>query len=122
MKTNAIRMYGKEDLRLETFKLPEIRDDEIRAHIISDSICMSSYKAAKQGADHKRVPGNIAEEPVMIGHEFCGRITEVGSKWAGKYKAGDKFTIQPALNYQGSLDAPGYSYRWIGGSDRKSVV
>ena len=50
MKTTAIRMYGKEDLRMESFELPEIADDEILAHIVSDSICMSSYKAAKQGA------------------------------------------------------------------------
>ncbi len=82
MKTRAVRMYGKEDLRLEEFELPEIGDDEILAHIISDSICMSSYKAAKQGSDHKRVPANIAEEPVMIGHEFCGRILKVGSRSA----------------------------------------
>ena len=122
MKTNAIRMYGKEDLRLEEFELPEIGDDEILAHIISDSICMSSYKAAKQGSDHKRVPDNIAEEPVMIGHEFCGQIVKVGAKWAGKYNEGDKFTIQPALNYKGSLDAPGYSYRWIGGSATNIVI
>ena len=122
MKTTAIRMYGKKDLRLETFELPIIGDDEIQAHIVSDSICMSSYKAAMQGSDHKRVPDNIATEPVMIGHEFCGEITAVGSKWADKYKAGDKFTIQPALNYKGSLEAPGYSYRWIGGSATDIVI
>lgn len=122
MKTHAVRMYGKEDLRLEEFDLPEIKDDEILAHIISDSLCMSSYKAAKQGADHKRVPENIADEPVMIGHEFCGRIVAVGSKWKGKYREGDKFTIQPALNYKGSLDAPGYSYRWLGGAAVHVVI
>lgn len=122
MKTTAVRMYGKKDLRLESFELPEIANDEILAHIISDSLCMSSYKAAEQGSDHKRVPENIATEPVMIGHEFCGQIVAVGSKWADKYKAGDKFAIQPALNYKGSLDAPGYSYRWIGGSATHIVI
>ena len=34
------------DLRLEEFELPKIKDDEILAQIVSDSICMSSYKAA----------------------------------------------------------------------------
>ena len=122
MKTHAVRMYGKKDLRLEEFELPPIGEDEILAHIVSDSICMSSYKAAEQGADHKRVPANIAEEPVMIGHEFCGEIVQVGAKWAHKYHEGDRFTIQPALNYKGSLDAPGYSYRWIGGSATNIVI
>ena len=115
-------MYGSGDLRLESFDLPEMREDEILAHIVSDSLCMSSYKAAMLGSKHKRVPGDIAEFPVMIGHEFCGEIVSVGSKWTGKYEVGDRFTIQPALNYKGSLDAPGYSYRWIGGSATYIVI
>jgi len=115
MKTKAVRLYGKSDLRLEEFELPPIKDDEILAKIISDSICMSSYKAATQGEDHKRVPNDIAENPVIIGHEFCGELVEIGAKWQHKFKAGQKFSIQPALNYKGSLEAPGYSYQYIGG-------
>jgi L-sorbose 1-phosphate reductase len=122
MKTKAVRMYGKEDLRLEEFELPEPKDDEIRAHIVSDSICMSSYKAAKQGSDHKRVPGDIATNPVMIGHEFCGELTYVGKKWKDRFEAGMRFSIQPALNYKGSLDAPGYSYRFIGGDATDVII
>ena len=115
MKTKAVRLYGKMDLRLEEFELPEIKDDEILACVISDSICMSSYKAASQGAGHKRVPNDVAENPVIIGHEFCGKLVKVGAKWADQFKEGDKFVIQPALNYKGSLAAPGYSYQYIGG-------
>ena len=37
MKTKAVRLYGKDDLRLEEFELPAIKDDEILVHIISDS-------------------------------------------------------------------------------------
>ncbi len=69
MKTKAVRLYGKNDLRLEEFELPPIKDDEILAQIISDSICMSSYKAAIQGEDHKRVPKDVSQNPVIIGHE-----------------------------------------------------
>lgn len=122
MKTKAVRLYGKEDLRLEEFELPALKDDEILAHVISDSICMSSYKATKQGADHKRVPDDVHTNPVIIGHEFCGEIIEVGKKWQSKFKAGMKFAIQPALNYKGSLDAPGYSYRYIGGDATYVVI
>ncbi|TVR59937.1 MAG: L-sorbose 1-phosphate reductase [Spirochaetaceae bacterium] len=122
MITHAIRMYGKKDLRLEEFELPPIGDDEILAHIVSDSICMSSYKASVQGSDHKRVPSNIAEKPVMIGHEFCGEIVEVGKKWRDRFSTGTRFSIQPALNYKGSLDAPGYSYRYIGGDATYIVI
>jgi threonine dehydrogenase-like Zn-dependent dehydrogenase len=122
MKTKAVRMYGKRDLRLEEFELPAIGDGEILARVVSDSICMSSYKAAKQGSDHKRVPSDIAERPVMIGHEFCGEIVEVGSRWKDRFSPGKRFSIQPALNYKGSLDAPGYSYHYIGGDATYVVI
>ena len=122
MKTKAVRMYGKQDLRLEEFDLPEIKDDEILAHIVSDSICMSSYKAAMQGADHKRVPKDIDQNPIILGHEFCGELVQVGKKWQHKFKAGDKFAIQPAINYKGSLAAPGYSYHHIGGNATYVII
>ena len=122
MKTKALRLYGKEDLRLEEFELPEPKDDEILAKVVSDSICMSSYKAAMQGADHKRVPDDVAEHPTIIGHEFCGELVKVGSKWADEFKSGEKFSIQPALNYKGSLAAPGYSYEYIGGDATYVII
>lgn len=122
MKTNAVRLYGKNDLRLEEFDLPALKDDEILARVISDSLCTSSYKAAIQGEDHKRVPNNVAENPVIIGHEFCGELIEVGSKWANQFQAGQKFSIQPALNYKGTLDAPGYSYQYIGGDATYVII
>ncbi|MEI6385177.1 MAG: zinc-binding dehydrogenase [Spirochaetota bacterium] len=116
MKTKAIRIHGVDDLRLDEFELPKIKDDEILAEIVSDSICMSSHKLAGQGNAHKRVKSDLAKRPVIIGHEFCGRLVEVGKKWSDKFKAGDRFAIQPALNYEGTLFAPGYSYEYIGGA------
>jgi threonine dehydrogenase-like Zn-dependent dehydrogenase len=115
MNTKAVRIYGKDDLRLEEFALPGMKEDEILARVVSDSICMSSYKATKLGSDHKRIPDDVHEHPTMIGHEFAGEILEVGKKWQHQFKPGDRFSIQPALNYKGSQDAPGYSFRWIGG-------
>lgn len=100
MKTKAIRLYGKKDLRMEEFELPQIKEDEILAKVVSDSLCMSSYKASSQGIDHKRIPDDVAEKPIIIGHEFAGELVQVGSKWAHQFKAGDKFSIQPALNYE----------------------
>lgn len=122
MKTKAVRIYGANDIRLEEFELPPVGDDEILAKVISDSVCMSTHKAVLQGVAHKRVPNDIAENPTIIGHEFCGVLLEVGKKWQHKYKVGDKFAIQPAMNYKGSLDAPGYSFRWIGGNSQYVVI
>ena len=123
MKTKAVRLYGKNDLRLEEFELPQIREDEILAKVISDSICMSSYKAALQGETHKRVPNNVAENPVIIGHEFCGQIVEVGAKWQDRFHPGQKFSIQPALNQKDDpYAAPGYSFQYIGGDCQYIII
>ena len=108
------------DLRNLNFR--KLKDDEILAHVISDSICMSSHKAALQGADHKRIPDDIHINPTIIGHEFAGIILEVGKKWKNKFKAGQKFSIQPAMNQMGTLNAPGYSYRFIGGNATHIVI
>ncbi|MFO7933989.1 MAG: zinc-binding dehydrogenase [Bacteroidales bacterium] len=126
MKSRAVRLYGKKDLRIEEFELPPMGKDEILARVVSDSLCMSSYKASVQGADHKRIPDDVAEHPTIIGHEFAGEILEVGDKWKGSFKPGDKFAIQPALNYKGSpvgiLGAPGYSYRYLGGNATRVII
>lgn len=120
MKTTALRMYGKEDLRLESFELPPMGPDELLVKIISDSICMSSYKAAKQGSDHKRVPNDIATKPVIIGHEFCGEILEVGEQHKGRFHAGQKFSIQPPL--AGTYEATGYSFQYLGGDMTYAII
>ena len=126
MKTKAVRLYGKDDLRLEEFELPALKEDEILARVVSDSICMSSYKAVHQGTAHKRVPNDVAEHPTIIGHEFAGEIVEVGAKWKDAFKPGDKFSIQPAMNDPrgpvGIYSAPGYSYPNIGGDATYVII
>lgn len=126
MRTKAARLYGKKDIRIEEFELPQIADDEILAKVVTDSLCMSSYKAANQASDHKRVPDDIAEHPVIIGHEFAGEIIEVGKDYRDKFAPGQKFSIQPAIYYEdgpmGVLSAPGYSYRFIGGDATYVII
>ena len=122
MKTKAVRIYGKSDLRLEEFDLPEIKDDEILASVVSDCLCMSSYKAAIQGPAHKRVPDDVESNPTIIGHEFSGELIKIGEKWENDFKVGQKYSIQPAMNYKGSLDAPGYSYQHIGGNATYVII
>ncbi len=122
MQTTAVRLYGKRDLRLEKFELPPLADDNILAKIISDSICMSTFKTVEQGAAHKRVPDDVADNPVIIGHELCGIILEAGKKWAGKFRKGDKFAVQPVVNPSGSYDTIGYSFASVGGDAEMVVI
>ena len=123
MKTKAVRLYGKNDLRLEEFELPEIKEDEILAKVVTDSICMSSYKAAYQGPDHKRVPNNVADNPIIIGHEMCGELVQIGKKYEGKFHEGQRFSLQANINHPDlPYAAPGYSFKYVGGNAQYIVI
>lgn len=116
MKTRAVRIYGKDDLRLESYELPDIAEDEIRAKVVTDSICMSTYKLAKMGQEHKRAPKDLINNPSIIGHEMCGIIEQVGKKWQHKFQPGEKFIMQTALLYEDSLLSAGFSFPYVGGN------
>lgn len=120
MLTKAVRLYGKCDLRTEKFELPSPDENEVLIKVETDSLCASTYKAVIQGSDHKRVPPDIAENPIIIGHEMCGTVVEAGAN-AGEWKAGSRVVIQPALKLPSGYD-PGYSYRWCGGNTVYAVV
>lgn len=122
MKAKGVRLHAANDLRLEEFELPEITDDEILVKVVSDSICMSTYKCAILGTAHKRVHDDVAEHPAIMGHEFAGDIVKVGKNHQDKFKAGMKFTLQPALNYKGTMWSPGYSYEFFGGDATYCII
>lgn len=121
MYTTAVRLYGANDLRTERFDLPAPGDHEILMRVMTDSLCQSTYKAVRQGTAHKRVPPDVAEHPVIIGHEMCGEIMEVGKNLRDKWKVGQRVIIQPALKLESGYD-PGYSYPYIGGAATYAIV
>ncbi len=122
MKAKAVRLHGANDLRLDEFELPEITDDEILVKVVTDSICMSTYKCAILGEGHKRVHEDVADHPAIMGHEFAGDIVKVGKNHQEKFKPGMKFTLQPALNYKGTMWSPGYSYEFFGGDATYCII
>ena len=121
MNTKAVRIYGVKDLRLEEFQLPTMKDDEIEARIVTDSLCMSTYKVSNQGEKHKKLPNDLKNHPVIMGHEFCGVITKVGEKWKHLYKPGDRFVAQPNLGRADTFSL-GYSFPYVGGEATNVVI
>lgn len=121
MNTKAVRIYGVKDLRLEEFELPTMKDDEIEARIVTDSLCMSTYKVSNQGEKHKKLPNDLKNHPVIMGHEFCGVITKVGEKWKHLYKPGDCFVAQPNLGRADTFSL-GYSFPYVGGEATNVVI
>ena len=116
MKAKAFRLYGAKDARLEDIELESAGADGIVVEIVTNTICMSDYKAVSLGTGHKRVPSDIATRPIMFGHEVSGIVREVGEKWRGQFTPGQRVCIQPAFNIPGhELETMGYAWHTIGG-------
>lgn len=129
MKTKAVRLHGKEKLSLDTLELPAPGERELRAKVITNSLCFSTYKAWKQGESHKRTPEDLKKNPVIVGHEFAGIIEEAGAGLRDKFSPGEYFIIQPAILYEGPLfvhggiyGAPGYSFEYCGGNAQDVII
>ena len=121
MKTTAAVLSGKNKVYIREFELPEIGEEELLVKVISNSVCLSTYKAAIRGEEHKRVPEDISEHPVITGHEFCGIIEKVGSRLKERFKEGEKFVLQPAMGLESGYSA-GYSYEYFGGNATYCII
>lgn len=121
MKTHSAVLYDTKAIEVREVKLPQITEDEVLVKVVSNSICLSTYKAAILGSKHKRVPDNLKEVPVMTGHEFCGVIIEVGKNPQSQYHVGQTFVLQPAMGLPSGY-SPGYSYPYFGGNTEYCIV
>ena len=117
MRAKAWRLYGANDLRLEDVELESAGLDGVVVEIVANSVCVSDYKAVTLGAAHKRVPDDVATDPVMVGHEMVGVVREVGEKWKGQFHEGQRVGIQPTLNVPGhEIDTViGFCWHCVGG-------
>lgn len=122
MKSTAAVLAGQNNVFVKEIELPEIGEEEILVKVISNSVCLSTYKAALRGRDHKRVPDNLSpEHPTITGHEFGGYIVEVGEKLKDRFQPGEKFVLQPAMGLPSGYSA-GYSYEYYGGNATYCII
>lgn len=121
MKTRAAVLYGKNKICVKEYELPNIKANELLVKVISNSVCLSTYKAALLGENHKRVPETIASKPIITGHEFGGIIEQVGDDLKDKFKVNERFVLQPAMGLESGYSA-GYSYEYFGGNATYCII
>ncbi|MCA1900724.1 MAG: alcohol dehydrogenase catalytic domain-containing protein [Candidatus Hydrogenedens sp.] len=89
--------------------LREPNDNEILLRIDALGICLSDIKIVNLGGNHPRLRGrNLAEEPIVLGHECAVTVVKAGSQWAKAFKKGDRFIVQADIYYKGVGYAFGY--------------
>ncbi|MFQ6094967.1 MAG: zinc-binding dehydrogenase [Candidatus Bathyarchaeia archaeon] len=98
MKALVLSGIGEENLRLRTVETPRCGENQLLARVDAATACASDNKLIDQGPAHALMYGwDVSKYPVIIGHEGCVTIVNVGRNLEGKYRVGQRFAIQPAV-------------------------
>ena len=95
----ALRWHGRKDVRLDELPEPAAGPGEVVVRVAACGICGSDLHEYLHGplyipkAPH---PLTGVVPPVTLGHEFCGRIVEVGAQ-VETVRRGDRVTVNPCL-------------------------
>ncbi|QIK67354.1 zinc-binding dehydrogenase [Nocardioides sp. HDW12B] len=117
----AARIHGRGQVAVGEVELPALGARELLLEVVSSSMCLSTYKAMSLGSDHKRVPDDIEDVPVITGHEFAGVLRQVGSGLGDDFAVGQHVAVLPTMMLP-SGDSPGYSYPFYGGDTTYTVI
>ncbi|WP_323768194.1 L-idonate 5-dehydrogenase [Antarctobacter sp.] len=91
MKTRVCRLYGQNDLRIETEEVAAPGAGQVLVAVAAGGICGSDmHYLADGGIGTIRV-----REPIILGHEASGRVLEVGVNVTG-LAPGDPVALNPS--------------------------
>jgi len=94
--------------------------DELLIRHDACGLCFSDIKVISQGQSHPRIEQNMQTNPVVLGHEVIFTVVGVGENLKGKYRVGQRLTLQPETFNKGKSKAYGYWYQ--GGLSQYSVI
>jgi L-iditol 2-dehydrogenase len=89
----AVRLYGPNDLRVESVDITPIASSEVRVQVKAAGICGSDLHIFSGKLDAKNA--GLPEKAIM-GHEFSGVISQVGSDVRG-LRIGDAVAVHPQI-------------------------
>lgn len=100
--------------------MPVPGPDELLVRHDACGICFSDIKVIRAGQNHPRIYRNMAEDPVVLGHEVSLTVVGVGDKLQGEYHVGDRFIVQADIYVNGVGYAYGYEIQ--GGFSQYNVI
>lgn len=91
-KMKALVAYGPGDYRFEMVDTPRASEEEMILKVEACGICAGDTKAYAGAESFWGGGGQPAyiKAPMIPGHEFVGTIVELGSKFKGDWKIGDR--------------------------------
>lgn len=89
-RMKAARLHGKEDLRVENVKIPNLGGGELLLRVEAATICALDTRAYKYGDGRVKLPR-------ILGHEFAGTVEKVGRALQPIYERGLRVTVNPNM-------------------------
>ena len=91
-KMKAIVAYAPGDYRFEMVDTPRAGEGEMILKVEGCGICAGDTKAFAGAASFWGFDGQpkYIKEPMIPGHEFVGRVVEMGPNVKGNWKLGDR--------------------------------
>jgi len=86
----AVVYHAPQDIRVEIIPMPECGADEVRVKVDACAVCGSDLKAYRSG--NPRI-----KPPMVIGHEFTGRVETVGARVTG-FALGDRIVMATSVS------------------------
>lgn len=100
MRALELAGRGFAALRLAEVPVPKPGPRELLARVDAAGICTSLIKLIEQGPAHSYLYGwDTARYPIILGDEGAVTLVAVGSELSGRYRVGERYVLQPAVNH-----------------------
>ncbi|MEK7475783.1 MAG: hypothetical protein AAB152_09135 [Candidatus Coatesbacteria bacterium] len=101
MRAVTLHGTGFQSLKVSEVPVPEPGDRQILCRVDAFTVCPSLLKLVSQGPAHAFLDGwDLARWPVVIGDEGAVTVVKSDRALAGKYREGQRFAIQPAVDHE----------------------
>ncbi len=92
MRDRAAVLHGVHDLRIEDVPVPEPGPKEVLVEVHAVGVCGSDVHYY----EHGRIGAYVVREPLILGHESCGVIVQLGPS-ATRHQVGQRVALEPGV-------------------------
>lgn len=99
MRAVVLSGAGFRNLSVREIAVPSVGPKQLLCRVDAAGVCTSILKVISQGSKHTFLNGwDLARFPIILGDEGSLTAVKVGRGLAGKYRPGQRFGIQPAVD------------------------
>jgi L-iditol 2-dehydrogenase len=85
-------LHAPLDLRVQSRPVPTPRTHEVLVEVLAVGICGSDVHYF----EHGRIGSRVVTEPLVLGHETCGRVVALGPD-SSRHQIGDRVCLEPGM-------------------------